>query len=93
MNPELVAAISTRRFANHQQPTHALCTAFSTANTPAPNRPQLSTVNRQLQLHLPYVADENHDEDPEIKFTVSTDDPASNQLKQAFLSGAGKKVS
>lgn len=47
-----------------------------------------STV-RTGTVVLPYVADENHDEDPEIKFSCSgEEDEEAGKLKSAFLSGA-----
>lgn len=46
-----------------------------------------------LQIHLPYVADENHDEDPEVKFVTSVDDTPSGQLRQGFLNAGGRQVS
>ena len=40
---------------------------------------------------LPYLADENADEDPELKATTSAESKAAQQLKEAFLN-QGKKV-
>ncbi|EIE26952.1 hypothetical protein COCSUDRAFT_21985 [Coccomyxa subellipsoidea C-169] len=42
-------------------------------------------------FHLPYVADENADEDPELKVSTSTDSAAARRLKEAFL-GPGKQA-
>lgn len=42
-------------------------------------------------IELPYVADENHDEVPEIKIILPKDDKPSQQLKAEILS-AGKQV-
>ena len=42
-------------------------------------------------FQLPYVADENADEDPELKVSTSTDSAAARRLKEAFL-GPGKQV-
>eukprot|EP00878_Enallax_costatus_P032582 GHUV01035818.1.p1 GENE.GHUV01035818.1~~GHUV01035818.1.p1 ORF type:complete len:172 (-),score=16.52 GHUV01035818.1:171-686(-) len=42
-------------------------------------------------LELPYVADENHDEDPEMKIVLSVEDKASQELKAAILA-SGKEV-
>lgn len=42
-------------------------------------------------IHLPYVADENHDEDPEVKFASPNGDNATQKLKEAFFA-SGKKV-
>jgi hypothetical protein len=52
----------------------------------------LSTCLPHLQLHLPYIADENHDEEPELRVVCESDDPTSRALKDAFLQGPGKKV-
>ena len=41
---------------------------------------------------LPYVADENADEDPELRVAPSKEGQAETRLKQAFL-GASKQVS
>jgi hypothetical protein len=43
-------------------------------------------------IQLPYLAEENHDEDPEIKVICDVDNKASHALKLAILSD-GKKVS
>ena len=43
-------------------------------------------------IQLPYLAEENHDEDPEIKVICDVENKASNALKSAILSD-GKKVS
>lgn len=43
----------------------------------------LATVDGNL--HLPYLADENADQDPEIKISVNTDTPYAEELRQAFL--------
>jgi hypothetical protein len=40
---------------------------------------------------LPYIAEENADEDPEIKATVTGDSPAAQQLRELFLT-RGKQV-
>ncbi len=40
---------------------------------------------------LPYLADENADEDPELKASTSADGKAAQQLKEAFLT-QGRKV-
>lgn len=45
------------------------------------------------QLHFPYIADENHDEEPEMRVVCEVDDATSRALKDAFLQGPGKKVS
>lgn len=42
-------------------------------------------------VHLPYVADENHDEAPEIKVSCNTADSSSQRLKDLLL-GKGKQV-
>lgn len=42
-------------------------------------------------IHCPYIADENADEDPEIKFICENEEPLSRALKEKFQS-AGKKV-
>ncbi|GAX73098.1 hypothetical protein CEUSTIGMA_g551.t1 [Chlamydomonas eustigma] len=42
-------------------------------------------------IKLPYLSDENYDEDPEIKFSSETEDSASQRMKEAFQS-QGKKV-
>ncbi|KAK9157141.1 hypothetical protein Scep_003715 [Stephania cephalantha] len=36
-------------------------------------------------VEIPYIADENHDEDPEVKVTVKDDGPIGRTLKDAFL--------
>ncbi|KAK9169979.1 hypothetical protein Syun_002119 [Stephania yunnanensis] len=36
-------------------------------------------------IEIPYIADENHDEDPEVKVTVKDDGPIGRTLKDAFL--------
>lgn len=43
-------------------------------------------------IELPYVADENHDEDPELKILLPNDDKPSQELKAAILA-SGKEVS
>ncbi|CAL8468942.1 g8483 [Coccomyxa elongata] len=43
------------------------------------------------RFELPYVADENADEDPELKVSTSSDSAAARRLKEAFL-GSGKQV-
>lgn len=43
-------------------------------------------------IELPYVADENHDEDPEIKVLLPEENAASQQLKAEILA-KGKEVS
>ncbi|KAI7840914.1 hypothetical protein COHA_005346 [Chlorella ohadii] len=43
------------------------------------------------EVRLPYVSEENHDEDPEMQVATSTEGPAAQQLKAAIL-GSGKKV-
>ena len=40
---------------------------------------------------LPYIADENADEDPELKVAVTGDSKAAQQLREVFLS-RGKQV-
>lgn len=40
---------------------------------------------------LPYIAEENADEDPELKATVTGDSPAAQQLKELLLT-RGKQV-
>ena len=40
---------------------------------------------------LPYIADENADEDPELKVAVTGDSKAAQQLRQVFLT-RGKQV-
>lgn len=40
---------------------------------------------------LPYVADENHDENPEVRFSSESDDAAAQRLKAAFAA-TGQKV-
>eukprot|EP00877_Chromochloris_zofingiensis_P012863 jgi/Chrzof1/7830/Cz02g38040.t1 len=42
-------------------------------------------------IQIPYLAEENHDEDPEIRVVTDKDDKASQVLKQAILSD-GKQV-
>ena len=42
-------------------------------------------------VHLPYVAEENSDEDPEVKVSVSKEDAAGGRLKEVMLS-KGRKV-
>jgi hypothetical protein len=42
-------------------------------------------------IELPYVADENHDEDPEIRVVLPVDNKASQDLKAAILTH-GKQV-
>jgi hypothetical protein len=42
-------------------------------------------------IELPYVADENHEEDPEIKVLLPNEDAASQQLKAEILT-KGKEV-
>jgi activator of HSP90 ATPase len=43
-------------------------------------------------IELPYVADENHDEDPEIKVLLPEESAAAQQLKAEILA-KGKEVS
>lgn len=43
-------------------------------------------------LHFPYLADENHDEDPEFRCICTSEDAASRRLKEAINSAAAKKV-
>lgn len=45
----------------------------------------------QGTLHLPYVADENHDEDPELRVICQSSDAASQRIKDA-INSTGKKV-
>lgn len=42
-------------------------------------------------VHLPYVADENSDEDPEIKILTASEGPATTNMRQLMLS-KGRKV-
>ncbi|XP_058078699.1 uncharacterized protein LOC131227030 [Magnolia sinica] len=42
-------------------------------------------------VEIPYIADENADEDPEVKITVKDDGPIGNTLKEAFVS-KGKPI-
>ncbi|KAF8403929.1 hypothetical protein HHK36_012036 [Tetracentron sinense] len=42
-------------------------------------------------VEFPYIADENADEDPEVKVTVKDDGPIGKRLKEAFIS-KGKPV-
>lgn len=42
-------------------------------------------------IELPYVADENHDEDPELRVVLPVEDKASQAVKEAILA-AGKQV-
>jgi activator of HSP90 ATPase len=44
------------------------------------------------RIMLPYISDEQDDEEPEVKFSSETDDEATAQLREAFR-GEGKKVS
>eukprot|EP00898_Chlorokybus_atmophyticus_P004321 jgi/Chlat1/4890/Chrsp31S04902 len=37
------------------------------------------------QIHLPYIADENADEDPEVKVSVDGNSPAHERLREAVL--------
>ncbi|KAJ9533827.1 hypothetical protein QJQ45_026913 [Haematococcus lacustris] len=46
----------------------------------------------QGKIHLPYLADENHDEEPDLRFSSAEEDAASQALKTAFLTGQGKKT-
>ncbi|KAL6761306.1 activator of Hsp90 ATPase [Haematococcus lacustris] len=46
----------------------------------------------QGKIHLPYLADENHDEEPDLRFSSAEEDAASQALKTAFLTGPGKKT-
>lgn len=48
-----------------------------------------STVTGEVRV--PYLSEENHDEDPELQVAVSTDGPASQKLRGAILYH-GKKV-
>lgn len=50
--------------------------------------PDAPVVGRVL---LPYVADENHDENPEVRFSSESDDAAAQRLKAAFAA-TGHKV-
>eukprot|EP00878_Enallax_costatus_P000854 GHUV01000980.1.p1 GENE.GHUV01000980.1~~GHUV01000980.1.p1 ORF type:complete len:343 (+),score=79.37 GHUV01000980.1:185-1213(+) len=43
-------------------------------------------------LELPYVADENHDEDPEMKIVLSVEDKASQELKAAILASGKEPI-
>eukprot|EP01018_Ginkgo_biloba_P011661 Gb_06397 [translate_table: standard] len=49
----------------------------------------LATVEGTVDL--PYIADENADEDPELKVSVKDDGPVGQRLREAFL-GRGKSV-
>ncbi|XP_010257502.1 PREDICTED: activator of 90 kDa heat shock protein ATPase homolog 1-like isoform X2 [Nelumbo nucifera] len=42
-------------------------------------------------VEIPYIADENADEDPEVRITVKDDDPIGKRLRDAFLS-KGKPI-
>lgn len=42
-------------------------------------------------LRLPYISEENHDEDPELQVATTDDSPASRRAKEAILA-SGKKV-
>jgi activator of HSP90 ATPase len=42
-------------------------------------------------IKLPYLSDENHDEEPEVKFSGETEDSATQRIKEAFQS-QGKHV-
>ncbi|CAG9466974.1 unnamed protein product [Pedinophyceae sp. YPF-701] len=42
-------------------------------------------------LEFPYVAEENHDEEPEMRVVLPKEDPAAQQAKRAIL-GPGKKA-
>lgn len=42
-------------------------------------------------IHFPYIADENHDEDAELRVSTSTEGSVQQRLKDALLS-KGKKV-
>ncbi|KAI3425185.1 hypothetical protein D9Q98_008954 [Chlorella vulgaris] len=43
------------------------------------------------EIRLPYISEENHDEDPEIQVAASTQGPAAHKAREAIL-GSGKKV-
>lgn len=43
------------------------------------------------RFHLPYVADENADEDPELNVSTSEESAAASRLKEAFHS-TGKQA-
>eukprot|EP00879_Flechtneria_rotunda_P004125 GHRR01004371.1.p1 GENE.GHRR01004371.1~~GHRR01004371.1.p1 ORF type:complete len:351 (+),score=101.66 GHRR01004371.1:83-1135(+) len=43
-------------------------------------------------IELPYVADENHDEDPEIKVVLSAEDKASQELKACILASGKEPI-
>ncbi|KAG1677031.1 hypothetical protein FOA52_001200 [Chlamydomonas sp. UWO 241] len=43
------------------------------------------------RILLPYVSDENHDEDPEVKFSSETSDAATDALRDVFLA-SGRAV-
>jgi hypothetical protein len=43
------------------------------------------------QVHLPYVADENAEEDPEIKILVASEGPAFTKMREIMVS-KGRKV-
>ncbi|PSC70108.1 activator of 90 kDa heat shock ATPase-like protein 1 [Micractinium conductrix] len=43
------------------------------------------------EVRLPYVSEENHDEDPEMQVATSTEGPAAQKVRAAILAG-GKKV-
>lgn len=38
------------------------------------------------------MADENHDEDPELRFVAEVEDAPTKALKAGFLAGPAKKV-
>jgi hypothetical protein len=42
-------------------------------------------------VHLPYVADENADEDPEIKISIAAEGPAFSKMREIMVS-KGRKV-
>lgn len=43
------------------------------------------------ELRMPYISEENHDEDPELQVAVTSEGPAAQKAKEAILS-SGKKV-
>ena len=43
------------------------------------------------EVRLPYVSEENHDEDPELQVVAATEGPAAQRLKTAILA-SGKQV-
>lgn len=43
------------------------------------------------QVHLPYISDENADEDPEVKITTAADGPAYSKMRELMVN-KGRKV-